>query len=270
MDGPTIESQSVKGQTGPLLFKLETQSHTAIVMGAFGNCKAALIETSPDSHELEEALVYLTQAKCVISVGYAYAFNRTSHKHCDIFVSDCIDGVSKVGPGTDNGAHEFSFCWEPTRFVDVSENLKDIFDDKWKGFACTKRIYRESKVYKGNIISLSQTDKIHIKNNLFRVLRNQSTYLGGDNGTGLSLLQIKNRLADKRNLDIILIKGVVHYGNDSSGSADNLQLDLEIKKWHLTASIAVTHYVKYKLKHAAGLSQYFSVSCVHCKSLDFH
>ena len=253
MQGPKLENveENVSKQNQPLCFALNAD--TNLVMGEFGGYSAALIETDDECSELEETLVCLTSAKCIISIGTVIAFNRKNHKLCDVVVSDCIDGILKVDRS--DATKTIKFGQHDTRFTPVSRTLTSIFKQdntlSWEGFECTKQRGRKSKVYRGTIMSMPYDVFWRCcKDKVLELPSNESTYIGVESN-GAPILQIINRMEDGRKIDVILIEGVRCYVND-------YRHDKNIWKWQTTACMAATSYAKYKLEHSSESKKYFS------------
>lgn len=270
MEPPTI-SEIKQEKT----VKLKLCKGFKAILGTFGGYKVALLceqdsypRNQPEDTEdfIDILNNFFPKAKCVIALGIGYAFRKRNIQLGDVLVSKFIDGICKVMEPDENNS--ISFCREATRFTPMSKDLIHIFTtDISNPFECTEQ-NRKSKIHKGTILSVSddvmfkismklitwRSNYLIVKEDIEHLFDGKPAYIGGDSGfacMGLKLLMIKNKLITQpRNLDVILIKGVASYANDSS-CTDNT--------WKRTAALSAAHYAKHILERQDHhCKQYFS------------
>ena len=241
----------------PLRLLVDETTETSVILGEFGGYSAALVTTNYDS-ELEEILLYLTSAKCILLIGTVVAINRQKHKLSDVVVSDCIDGVFKIDRSQTEATKSVKFAPQDTRFMPVSQSLTSIFrpdsGDSWEGFECTKQRGRKSKVFKGTIISMNYGDFSDCTSDkVLELSSNDSIYQGVDRSGASTVIPVINRLKDKRKLDVILIEGVGCYVRNYRHYSFK-----RVWGWQTTACMAAIDYAKHKLKSSSESKKYFS------------
>ena len=221
--------------------------------GEIGRFKVACWTKMPAiAHKIKEVLQHFTNAKCVLSIGVAAAFD-SALKRGDIIVSDCIDGVKTVEPGKSK-TNKCLFHPEETRFTPVSRDLTSIFDSDWNGIMCTQQRQRKSKVLVGTVMAMHYHNFIRY----FDVLDlscNPKTYLGIVPG-GLCLLEAVNECSEQDTTDcnklhnnIITIHGVIGYPTE---------IGTYRFKWLPTAANSVAQYLKFKLENTPKSHPLFS------------
>ena len=209
-----------------------------VVIGKFGNKKAALIHTGEGndcSDYVQDAIETFPKAQFVIGTGVGYAFDSEQYKLGDVLVSTKICHLKNLklsaeGEIVDRGER-----------VDVVRDLTSMFCKdltREKDFIVSDK-NRCSEVRAGQIVSLSATvdnreyrDKIH---------RSVKEAIGGDMEGGQLL-----KFWSKRRIEgIVIIKGVAHYADGSRGD----------KIWEFTAALAALEYVKGKLEYCINEGQ---------------
>ena len=246
--------EQVNNCSDPIGFSVEDSGD--FFFGEIGTFKVACwTNFRVRTDKIKEVLQHFTNAKCVVSIGVAAAFDNAL-KRGDIIVSNCIDGVKTVE--TDNSSKSKTkkclFHPEETRFTPVSRDLTSIFNSDWDGIMCTKQRQRKSKVMVGTVMALHYYI-FRRYYNLLDLSRNPKTYLGVVPG-GVCLLEAVNECSkqdttdcNKLNNNIILIHGVVAYPNETG---------IHLFKWVPTAANSVAQFLKFKLENTSKSHPLFS------------
>ena len=215
-----------------------------IVLGMFGGYRAALVQTKMGDDcrvEIEEVVEHFPNARIIIAVGVAYG--RVKYKFGDVLVSKVIDGVANM-KFIANG--NIIIQASDTRYTPVVQTLENVFargTSTWiakEKFECTKQ-GRMSDVFPGVLSSAPLL--VDDKETLESILKNSPEAVGGEM-EGSVLVRVQKKLSkQKRDLGVIVIKGVADYADGEKK---------EGKKWQFTAAMAAASYAKHKLIETGG------------------
>lgn len=247
-----------------------SMGNTMLTLGMFGEHRTALLwaKNGGDSRvEIENALQLLPNVQLVAGVGEAYGLDRENARFGDVLVSTTIDGIGNVQ--WDDGS--LTFDEGDNRYTRVNQRTLDVFAtavDDWAtvtNFQVTKN-GRAPKVYANVIISIPWF--INDANILEQVAENNPLAIGGET-EGQVLAAIRNdRLGfnPPKEIDVIVIKGVSEFAGGSNVGDSNVG---DSNRWSLTAAIAATAYMEFKLEQTRGQVCKFIAThvCIHQHNL---
>lgn len=209
-----------------------------LVLGTFGGCKAALVQTRMGSRcqdEIESALQDLLKAQAVVAVGVAYASDSRKCEYADVLISTHIED-----PG-DPKVIEGIRILNRGEKIEINRELHDTFcyqKETWVRFERTESSSnaKYSKACSGIILSAPWlVDSAEYK---AKLLQMAPEAIGGEM-EGFVLLQVQKKLRDQaRHIGVIVIKGVADYAD---GSKRN--------EWQLTAAMAAADFACYQLEN---------------------
>ena len=212
----------------------------SLTLGKFGGYNAAVIQTNKGAdcrHSLLPCLQYLSNVKLVIGLGFAYG-QRSKSELGDVLISTYIDGVSNFRIED----HRIKFDEGRARYTSASTITANVFTrgtSLWTGFKCSTAD-RESIAHPGVLISTPML--VNDRSALDDFLKNNERFIGGEmEGQELVQAQVYLRENGKREIDLIVIKGVADFGDGKKE-----------KDWQLTASLAAASYTEYKLLQTGG------------------
>ena len=214
--------------------------NVSIILGIFGDHKAALVQTSKGADcqpELMPALRSLPNAKLIIILGYAYGL-ESKCSIGDVLVSTSVDGIGNIR--LEHG--RLKFDEGRVRHTSMSTCALNVFTkgiSLWRKFICSTE-GRQTNVVAGPLISSSML--LSDKAALDEFLKNNERFKGGEmEGQEVARAQLTLKEEDKRDVDFIVIKGVADFGDGSKA-----------KGWQLTASLAAASYAEEKLCESGG------------------
>ena len=217
-----------------------------IVLGMFGGYKAALVQTRMGNDcldEIEECVEHFPNARIIIALGVAYGASRSKYKLGDVLVSQFIDGVANMKFMAN---HCILIRASEIRYTRTAQPLENVFargKDTWiaeENFECTKQ-GRISDVFPG--VLSSAPILVDDKETLESIQKNCPEAVGGEM-EGSVLVRVQKKLSkEKRDLSVIVIKGVADYADGKKKQG---------KKWQFTAAMAAASYAKHKLIETGG------------------
>ena len=206
------------------------------VVGMFADHPAALIQTDvgvSSSDYIIDAIATFPNAKYVIAVGVAYAFDKKIYKFGDVLVSKKINDLRNFKFDKRGGIQNRG---EAINVVNTMTSVfcKDLtFDEKFEVTSCgdSNCGVRCSRVYAGTYASCAILMDNKIERDKFRDAVPE--VIGGEMEGGELLRFQQNRQIE----GIIVIKGVVDYGDGTKA-----------KGWQFTAAMAAFTYTHTKLQ----------------------
>ena len=201
------------------------------VLGMFAGQKVALVQTRPgaDCYEgVQNAMNELSlDVQYIFGVGVCYSLKRGNHHFGDILVANRISSFETFKlSGSD--------ILPRGERTDISQDLRKIFCQQTIYWNDTFKVSRDrsSKAYCGLFIStpilLSSSEEV-------KKFKDAEPEAIGGEMEGFKLMKMKR--SNGLPMEIIVIKGVVDYGNESKG-----------KVWEFTTAMAAFNFVKEMIK----------------------
>ena len=223
--------------TAPNSDKGNTVRVGKFLIGTFAGQKVAVVQTRMGGYagiDMEMALKTFINARYIFGVGICYAFKRRKYKYADVLVSDKIadfrnykfDGDTIINRG---------------EVVAISPKLNNIFckqTDYWNNFHVATNPTRFARATSGLMASMAILVSSEVEK---KKIQDAVPEAKGGEMEGFELLRVKNK-SDNKVQGVIIIKGVVDYGDELKGD-----------DWQLTAALAAFDFTKTMLTDKADL-----------------
>ena len=228
-----------KGDGGNIQDRPIIYPHVGSVIGWFAGYRAAVMRTEQGNKCRDELMKVLTESfpngKAIIGAGIAYANNR-KHKFADVLISNQVENFvqyKKEGDEiTNRGPRE-----------EIDANVQRIFENPardWTDmqlFPCANN-ERTSVAHIGCIVSAPTLIRDEVLRD--QLMKHTPNAIGGEM-EGWVLLELKRTLRGQHDIEVIVIKGVVDYGDLSKGD-----------KWQWTAAKAAMDCIHYCFEKSGG------------------
>ena len=223
---------------------LDEKNHAVCVnkytIGMFAKQKVALVQTRPGRNcgeDIEEALREFPEVCYILGVGVCYAFNCNKFEYCDVLVSEKIADFQNYKFDEDRIINRGETRMIDSDLCHIFCKQTDYWSSKFK-VARNRKPDPYSKVSPGVFASMpvlvsSKDEKKKIGDAVPEVI--------GGEMEGSELLKIQNR-KDNNVKGVIIIKGVVDYGDEKKGD-----------DWQFTAAMAAFDFTNLMLTDKAGL-----------------
>ena len=236
LEPPTTDNES-KIRDRPIIYP-----RIGSVIGWFAGYRAAVVRTGQGNKCRDGLMKALTESfpdsQVIIAAGIAYANDR-KRNFADVLVSDQIENLVQYKKEGDEIT-----CHGPREEVDP--NVKRIFVDSakdWTGMQCfiCAGDNRTSVAHIGCIVSAPTLIKDEVLRD--RLMKHTPNAIGGEM-EGWVLLELKRTLKSqhKKDIEVIIIKGVADYGDLKKGD-----------KWQWTAAKAAIDCIHYCLSKSGGI-----------------
>ena len=218
---------------------------TSTVVGMFAKKKTALIQADGNGDkardQLQKAIERFSAAKVIIAVGVCYAFEKDKIKFGDVIVSKQIAEFSETkfeddGRITNRGDTERI----TGSIVGIFHRNKDVMNFQ------VSKAGRKSKVFCGKVVSYNTLVNNKILRDRVKLAAPEA--IGGEM-EGCELLRLKKEtLKKKRQIEIVIIKGVSDYADGA-----------KTKHWQFTAAMAALTYTETKLRQYSSPGKILSL-----------